>query len=265
MKQPFFWIALGFTAGILAGGLAFIPDHYFWVSFLAGFPLLWAMRGGRLFLPVCLLLAAALGGLYARAEGVRAGNAVENFAADINDPRWTELEGRVLTAPEVRERGRRRIVPFILEARQMSRRNSAGRHELIQIEGQVQIFAFNPDVLPEVGDYVRLRGKLERPRQALNPGEFNYAAYLAQKNIFALLNAYGRGSIRILKPGAAWSPLRLTETMRRGLAARIDTLYAHEPEAAIFFKALIIGTTRQIPTGQREDFVKTGTAHVNPT
>jgi competence protein ComEC len=115
-------------------------------------------------------------------------------------------------------------------------------------------------VFPQVGDELRLYGELSKPKAVLNPGEFDYGCFLAQKNIHALFQTIGKKSVRVTREGARLLPARILAEMRRSLAALIDKLYGAS-EAAIL-KALVLGLRSDVSPEVRDQFVKTGTIHL---
>ncbi len=231
-------------------------------------PLVWHLAGLLILLPVLILLRGRktfftlfltglflFGGLYAQVRSVQPQQTISAWASGNK----VSLQGWVRSAPEIKINGKRRTISFILESENVLFRSRTGK-EFHEAGGRVQIFLFNPGEIPAVGDHVRLWGDWDQPAPAQNPGEFDYAKYLAERKIFSVLNGYGRPALRILKPHARYPALRWVEAWRTRVSALIDRTF--KPEAAALLQALILGKRKGIDPVLREDLMKTGTAHL---
>ncbi len=254
MRLTFFWLALGWTAGILAGMFTPIQPVYFAGAFLFTIPFVFAFRGRRVYLPLFLLAVTALGGLAFRLDHRRPEHAVENYAGLKG-----KIQGIVKTRPQIKERGRKVMVSFVLSARWIEE-GREGSYASQEVRGDAQVFLFQSRVIPKFGDRVEIFGEIERPKPALNPGEFDYQKYLARQDIYAVVKSFGRNSLTIIQS-------KEVPIFRRGLAdfqdrieKRIDTMF--KPETAGILKALVTGTRKDINPEMRDDFVKTGTSHL---
>jgi competence protein ComEC len=111
----------------------------------------------------------------------------------------------------------------------------------------------------EVGDCIRARLSLRRPRNFGNPGEFDYEGYLARRGIYVTAFAgndlgFERADHHVsslVGPLARW---------RR----RVAVLFDHElprPSADVM-KALIVGSMGTLPADLRDAFSRAGVSHV---
>ncbi len=285
MRAPALWLALGFGLGIVVETLVPFPALGVGAFFLFMLPVLWASRGRHPFLILLILTLSSLGFLYARLDSKRPPHAVEQWSGS-----QMSLEGIVRTEPEIKTHGKKRTVSFVLSSQNLIKgvkpychsdhpkgceesktersfgpvgrrmtENEQHRREFFDTQGNVQVFLFQPGVIPSPGDRVRIWGKLEQARPILNPGGFDYGKYLAQNKIYALFNGYGARSLRVLENQASgWQ--RLLFDFRRRLAKKINQVY--EGDTAELFKALILGWRKNISSPLREDFLKTGTTHL---
>ncbi len=253
MRRPFFWPALGLGLGVLASRAFFVPKTplLFFILFLL--PFLWAFRGKKLFLGLFLLSFMTAGML--RAELVS--ELPRHHVFHLAQGEWVSLEGRLDSLPEVKERGKRKVYSFILEAE-----NLVSRKDFFRLTGKVQIFLFNPQEVPAYGNRVRLWGKLALPKVPQNPGEFNYREYLAQQGIYAIFEGYGERTLRILKKerGIFEWPLVGLQRLRELSARRLDQTFS--PPLNGLVKALLLGIRKGLSETLRDDFVKTGTTHL---
>ena len=109
------------------------------------------------------------------------------------------------------------------------------------------------------GDRLRTTVSLRRPRNFGNPGEFDYAAYLARQGVYVTAFADDDGEFTRLGHAedgiGAWFA-----RWRRGFGALIQRSLA-EPQASVL-SALIIGTAATLPTELRTAFNRAGVSHV---
>lgn len=253
MRRPFFWPAIGLSVGILLGRASSLPNRFIFILVFSLLPFLWAFRGRWLFLPLFLVSLAGIGILRVHQAFRLPPDAVWNFARGD----WVSLEGKVASLPEVKEKGRRKIDSFVLESR-----NIVQKREFSEVRGNVQIFLFNPSREAVYGSRVRLRGRLARPKEAQNPGEFDYQKYLTDQGIQVVFEGYGPRSLQILenKSPPVLSPFALLQNLRLACARRIDSLFSFPVNALL--RALVLGMRRNLPEELRDDLMKTGTTHL---
>ncbi len=255
MRLPFLWVALGFSLGVVAEKHGNVPTAWLVYALSAGVFLLWFLRGRRLFLPFFILFLGCTGFLWARLDAYIPENAIERFVG----PERITLRGVVDTLPEMKTRGKKKTVSFVLSAQSITK-EVGGRRKFFKVSGDVQTCLLQSRVLPQVGDTLRIFGELSEPRQVLNPGEFDYGNFLAQKNIRAVFQTIGQKSVRVVRLGPRFLPARILAEIRRSLAAVIDKLYVAS-EAAIL-KALVLGLRSDVSPWVRNQFMKTGTIHL---
>ncbi|MEI7751010.1 MAG: ComEC/Rec2 family competence protein [Candidatus Omnitrophota bacterium] len=255
MRLPFLWVALGFSLGIVAETYWNIPVLWLTGGLFFGIILLWVFRGRRWFLALLILLLGCTGALWTRLDAYVPPNAIQNFTG----PERLTLRGVVDSLPEIKARGKKKTVSLVLSARSITR-EEAGRRKFHKARGNVQVFLLQSPILPQVGDELRLFGELSAPKTVLNPGEFDYGSFLAQKNIYALFQTIGQKSVRVVQEGARFIPGRILAETRRSLASLIDKLYVVS-EAAIL-KALVLGLRSDVSPEVRDQFMKTGTIHL---
>ena len=176
---------------------------------------------------------------------------LEKIVPSLDPERQVILFGKVTTEPEVKTKGRKVTASFVLAASKVGRRKA---------DGKVQVFLFQPKVLPEIGDEVRLWGKMQSVPPAMNPGQFDYRHYLQEQDIGLLMNVYGGLSIRSMRAGPKWSFRRLLAKIRKRIGERIDALFPENDR--VFIKALILGERKNLSLEWKNDFLKTGTSHL---
>ncbi|MDD5216972.1 MAG: ComEC/Rec2 family competence protein, partial [Candidatus Omnitrophica bacterium] len=260
MKFPFFWLSFGLTLGILVAYRSRLPANLLWPCILCAVPFLWLLRGRRSFLPLLLVTLALLGTLLFQEKTARAVNAVENWAGvKGGSSNWCSLQGVVWSQPEIKTSGRKSTLSFVLASRNLMRCGK-GRCGLFETSGFVQVFIAQPPQVPEVGDLIRLRGTIEKPVPVLNPGQFDYAEYLAASDIYAIFTAYGARSLRIVKKNDLPRWRQWIAGVRQTLTRKLDRMF--NAGNAATFKALILGLRKGLAPELRDDFMVTGTAHI---
>lgn len=165
------------------------------------------------------------------------------------------LEGVVVSAPETTTKGKRQTVSFVLEAHHFY------RHSFVyQTEGKVQVFLYNPGREIHFGDRLRIRGTLEDPKTSRNPYTFDYAGYLAAQGIFKVFRGIGHFSVIRQEKGHANPFLVAINRLRTHLKGRIETLLPARHSSIA--NALLLGFRKEIPHSVRDDYIRSGTAHV---
>jgi len=109
-------------------------------------------------------------------------------------------------------------------------------------------------VIYKYGDRLRVTGEMETP-QALNG--FDYRGYLAHQGIHSTM-LYPE--IEIEAHGAGFRPLAWIYELRTSLAQTLARALP-EPQAALA-QGILLGIRGNIPQPVRDDFVRTGTAHL---
>jgi competence protein ComEC len=165
------------------------------------------------------------------------------------------IEGVVGTAPDRKVKGKKETVSFVLEVENFYRNGSVH-----QTEGKVQVFLLNADREILYGDRLRIRGMLEDPKQTRNPNAFNYALYLARQGVFKTFRAIGPASIRQQEPGQKSRFFVGLNKLRIHLRTRLEDVLSVSSRSIA--SALLIGFRKGIPQEVREDFVRSGTAHL---
>jgi competence protein ComEC len=115
---------------------------------------------------------------------------------------------------------------------------------------QASLYGRGPELQP--GMRIAAAGSWHAPRNAGNPGAFDYRAYCFDHGI-ALVGSL-RGTVHILGDDASWLQI---------LQRRIGQSLAPLPQAEQgVLRALLLADRSRIPVGIQDDFSATGTAHL---
>ncbi|MBI3473199.1 MAG: ComEC/Rec2 family competence protein [Candidatus Solibacter usitatus] len=128
---------------------------------------------------------------------------------------------------------------------------------------RVNLFLGESETPPSLkyGQKVELDGRVRRTRNFGNPGAFDYAHYLARKQIYWMVSARAGSAIRVLG-GKCGSPFRgWILALRAAAIERLERLYAGRPYDSGMMKALLIGDSSRMEKVWVEEFRSTGTLH----
>lgn len=246
-------LALGILSAPVAPPLPFLVVVLA-LCLLAG-ALLWRRPRGMLAASLCAVVL--FGAIHARFAAAPARDDVSRRAG--GPPVW--VLGTITSDVETKP-GRR---AFVLSVRGVddgtARRKASGRLRIWIRDGRglggpraAQLF---------YGDAVWLRGPLEAPPAATNPGGFDYAAFLARQGIFATLTARRAGDVRVAGGGFGSPAHRLAAWLR----SRAQAASAHHLSSgdAALLDGLLLGVRGNLPGDLEDAFGRTGTVHVLST
>jgi predicted membrane metal-binding protein len=244
MKLPALWIAAAFAAGI---AVAFRwPEKPLTcaavaaLAILAGGILIW--RQLLFAATVCALAAwTALGGLALGIElAVVPANHVTRLIAanriDLTEPlRW---RGRLREDPLVMPWGRR----FEIDIEQVE---SGG--QILPASGGLRANIYNNPRQPieisetlRAGDRVEALVRARPPRNFLDPGAFDLHGYLARQKI-DLIGSLRSGELLRLVDRPPPTLLQRLARARGNLLARLDALFAGQPDRQAVLRAMLLG------------------------
>ncbi|MDP2602918.1 MAG: DNA internalization-related competence protein ComEC/Rec2 [Deltaproteobacteria bacterium] len=109
------------------------------------------------------------------------------------------------------------------------------------------------------GDRVRFWLLPQVPRDSGNPGGFNYAAYLADREIYATGFLDNDSEVELVARQPDWFG-NVVESLRREIRRFIGHNFSHDSGALM--KALVVGDMGEIPKQARDDFTAAGVNHV---
>ncbi len=161
-----------------------------------------------------------------------------------NDRSPVELKGTVVGDPDVRDKNTR----LTLEAAAV--RLGSGWHD---VEGMVLIFTPRYPAY-EYGDVLCVAGELKAPPRL---DDFDYRGYLAHHGIHATM-LYPQ--IEVLDTGQGFKPLAWVYSVRGCLAQNLVKVLP-EPQASLA-QGVLLGIRGNIPQKIRDDFSRSGTAHL---
>ncbi|MEW6183998.1 MAG: DNA internalization-related competence protein ComEC/Rec2 [Bacillota bacterium] len=193
---------------------------------------------------VLYLLFFLLGILSARMALIEAASPLAEFSGQ-----GVALTGSVATEPDIRS-GEARYVIRVAEAHVGEKAFKGGK---------VLVVARDPGKVFGYGDSLKVRGVLRSVPPPGNPGDFDYAAYLARHGIGIMVYTRGDGAVLT---GSTWSnPLAvLSLKIKNKIFGVLDKLFSAEHSALL--KGIAFGTRTAIDPAVNEAFVETGVVHI---
>lgn len=245
LREPLLLPAIGLAAGILLdewlhfdAGLLFAVAGCF--AFLFAISL--ALRRARMaWISGVLVLAAIGGGRHAQQDAT---------ATPVIDAQSSEIvlvEGCVVDPPAVHSPGERSRFLLELEPGAIA---------------QVSIYVREGDEPPVIhyGERIEFEGRVRKVRNFGNPGAFDFARYLARRNIY--WNVSARVDTRIERKGACGNPVSAFVFRIRGaMEERIERLYPDQPYVSAMMSAILIGQSDGLERVWTDEFRRTGTYH----
>jgi len=252
-SRPALKVLLLFVSGILIGKNFDFPIFFLLalgiLSFFGAFTLWYADKAKTLLKEICLAAGLILAGilLYEVHAGYFPHNHISKFT-DNREP--VAISGVIVKYPE----------------RRVNKTNLTVEVEKVLIEQKVflvegRILVGVPDLnVPfQYGDKIVVHGRLRKPRDQRNPGEFDYRAYLAAQGIFGIISNSSHIK-KVSSDQGSWFLRRIVFPAKTYLDNYVsENLPAQE---ANLLHGLLIGERGEIPVQLREAFSKLGVIHI---
>ncbi len=252
LNRPLLTWAAAFAVGIGLRVFGWLPLAVVFGLFLLGFCAAAFSRKPALFFAGLMLLGIGAGGLRLAAFQTQPLSDISHHADSLVP---VTLTGTILSDPEMRRGGR---LSFFLRAETLIVRGQTS-----SVTGDVSV-GLGPESAAgqslDYGDRIRLRGRLETPIGATNPGAFSWRDFLARRGVYCQLRVNRPGSVEKLGASRLNPFVELAWTVRRRM---LTALHASLPpvEAAVL-GGILIGHRTDLPADLMADFIHTGTVHI---
>lgn len=148
-----------------------------------------------------------------------------------------------------------------------------------KVSGRILVKIYNPQKQYEYGARLRLPTKIISPSPPTNPGQFNYAKYLARKRIYCMATLSNDGSVEkisspqisLLRQPVKWMSKNLIFPLRQRLiqiinkslpGERKEVLGVTREDALSVLKGVMLGGYKTAPPVIRDAFINSGIVHV---
>ncbi len=247
MHKPLILITLAYTAGLLLGhGFLYFPYS---VSILAILCILitgifsWLNRlTPRRFLLVIIPGFVGMAAYLYSAAWSPAGNYTRHFTPD---KAFHDIIGRI-DSPLERDPDR---TGFVMEIREIDGSAMTGK---IRVSVREEMNSVGYD------DIIRARGKVFEPAGFNNPRGFDYAGYLAQNNIYGILNVKNSDAIQVMIRGAGI--FRTIQDWRERI--RQSFLRSATGDGSAILQAMVLGEEGRLTDELRDRFMAAGVTHI---
>lgn len=240
--MPLIYLSCAWVAGIFLGSNINLPLAFI-LTGLIPLPLLFFLRQHRKIITLTSLglitLFAAAAYAYANLQII-----TENDLRFYNDHGIVEIRGTVNEDPDVRDKNTR------LNLSTTKIKLDKGWQA---IEGTALLFTTRYPVY-QYGDVLLVTGELETPPQL---DDFDYKGYLAHQGIYSTMLYPG---IEIQERGKGFKPLEWVYSIRNHFSQTLSKVLP-EPQASLA-QGIILGKSGNIPPSLRDDFIRSGTAHL---
>ena len=255
VKRPLVWVAFSYAAGVFVGGsMVNGPTALSALLFLlAGTPIAIVPRKPRVHAAglACVFFSAGLLMWALRHDGL-AGDPVSRFVGAHPDTpcvfhgRVRSLRGTYSTS---------RSTEFVLDVTRVE-----GPGASPGIHGRTVVYWQEPAFPLYVGEHVRVRGVPRLAMGPLNPGLSSREDYLRRRGIQARLDAAGPESLHRARSARWWSLGHWASRLREVQARLFRRIVPHD--ARNFVEAVWLGDRTRLGDEEREDYVRSGTAHI---
>jgi competence protein ComEC len=250
MERPLFLPLASLIAGLSLAGLYayFLPEALLLPLFVISLGTVFLRNPIPFFISLCLIFFLC-GNLSVKPLILPELEAthIANFITD----QPVTIEGVIDSRPEATEQGCRLYLRVEHLYAGDSRAVAAGRLLLYIGEGRVTYLS---------GDRVRFITRLHKPRNYGLPGEFDYARYLAYREIFATAFVKDADDLVLTGAGAGYRLQRRLDLLAAGMGRFIGE--AVPTEEGSILRALLLGERGYVPRKLEDAYSRTGVNHI---
>ncbi len=165
--------------------------------------------------------------------------------------------------PKLQESKRLQVVGYVVSLPEKTENSVKFLFKTIKMDGHkhkrlLKLNWYHSHINLQAGDQWRLVVKLKRPHGFMNPGGFDYEAWLFQQGISATGYVVVNNDNQFISEHWYYSPINY---LRQKLQNKINALFPNQPLAG-FLPALLIGSRQAITQDQWQVLRRTGTNHL---
>lgn len=128
----------------------------------------------------------------------------------------------------------------------------------VDASGRILVQIDPPNEQLRLGQTIRVLGMLQRPGPAMNPGQFDWAAYYRERRILTSINVPQSDAIEIVSAGRVSPLAKARQSVRALLAAGFSKEQSLDHA---LLRALVLGDNDPELRDVQEQFRRTGTSH----
>ncbi|HEU4685715.1 MAG TPA: DNA internalization-related competence protein ComEC/Rec2 [Nitrospira sp.] len=240
-----------FIAGLVVGSyVPYFPISVSGLLFLAAIGSVLLERTGKVACrsATAVLLSLLLGIAYWSWSVERTGHGT---GIDDEGPAVQELTGRIIEpvqpAPD----------RFVLTVRSGEAESEGSAARLIRVTWRL------PERALFQGDVIRFQAKLRAPNGSLNPGGFDYVAYLARQGVEAVTTVSGPDAVQLVESGGRdWRWMVWNQFDRWRGSIRLSAIQTIGQPALGIYLGVVLGDRGYLDPELRDAFMVTGTVHL---
>lgn len=268
MKRPALYALIPFCLGIALSGICVIPIiltilSAIFFSVLSGF-----FSKNRALAHTALFLAILFAGMAVHLNSRIISSDHVSRSIESGGNNFVVLKGRVIDDPVAAPTIYHTVKTSFLLKAQMLKEDASWQN----VSGLVRADIFSNSMAGvSFGDEIILDGVISKPQGLNNPGLFDYAEYLENKDIYCRIRVKNKDGFKVLnrdgdKPGSnpAYHLLDRIKTISFGIRHRMSSLideYLTMPYSG-FLKAILVGDRTDLKDSIQDPFIQTGTVHV---
>lgn len=265
---PLLPIAIGLIAGItIDNALALSPPMAVAMAVCVGSILaVFAVRGrSHTALIACIILFATATGAVRHAVRMRyfPPHHIARLADDA--PRILTISGRIITPPRIVETPSDAAIAYAVSPKTrfiLDVHHVEGDASIIDAVGRINVSIKEPILRAQLGDDVRITGRLFRPMPPANPGARDWALQNRRAGIHAALSTDHAAAVVTTRRQASQGPAGILDSFRRrAIRFLLNESALEDDPAAGVLTAMVLGQRSRVDQTLNEAFIRTGAAH----
>lgn len=255
-RRPALRFALLFAAGILLASRVFCPPVWMFILTASGVLFCLVLSRNNRQIAASIVLQCSIVVLGILLQTLQRSDFQRRELTSTVANEWVGLFGSIESEP-VRQDSR---ITYVVVTDSIARQEA-----IVPVSRRIMVVQYlangeHPSENLLLGRRVKVEGILSPFPFQRNPGEFDYAKYLALQEIEGVVVVKGKHHITGLGNSTVRSLRTYLYTVQHALHQSIDDL--HGPRHSSFLKGIVFGYRGEIPADVKQSFIDTGTIHI---